>query len=109
MVVGPVSWAIPADVAHPLRMSLSGGCIPFTWSCYMCDNGVPCDDGNSLTYDDKCLNMKCLGTGGLRGLHRCLRIRSGFVKHLQTLSLRTRLLVAFQQQRPRGQGLVGMP
>jgi len=23
---------------------------------------VPCDDGNPLTVDDKCLNMKCLGT-----------------------------------------------
>jgi len=28
----------------------------------MCDNGVPCDDGNPLTVDDKCFNMRCRGT-----------------------------------------------
>jgi len=39
----------------------TGGCIPHTWSCYLCDNGVPCDDGDAHTVDDKCVNMKCLG------------------------------------------------
>lgn len=39
----------------------TGGCVPYSTSCYLCDNGIPCDDGNALTLDDKCFNGKCLG------------------------------------------------
>eukprot|EP00667_Euglena_gracilis_P001679 EG_transcript_1680 len=42
----------------------TGACLPLIGDCYLCANGVPCDDGNPLTYDDKCLNMRCLGSAG---------------------------------------------
>ncbi len=47
----------------PFPSPFTGGCIPNSPSCYLCDNGVPCNDGNPLTIDDKCINSRCLGTG----------------------------------------------
>eukprot|EP00668_Euglena_longa_P014965 GGOE01019006.1.p1 GENE.GGOE01019006.1~~GGOE01019006.1.p1 ORF type:complete len:1004 (-),score=294.17 GGOE01019006.1:201-3035(-) len=40
----------------------TGGCIPHSPSCYLCDNGVPCNDTNPLTVNDRCIHSRCLGS-----------------------------------------------